>query len=731
MNHIINHVKIIRLIKKISLPLIGLISLLWFLIRVIPKPSRANYPCQRAAFPFATSFIIWLTSMAASVTLFKKVRYHLGNKKILRSVFLIFPAILLFFMAQYFQPVSFSFAGIIEQKDRFVPTDEPNSPAGEAKGIYPGRVVWAYNPDATSWNGTSGYWWEDNNTNQLVVDSMLSDALRNISGADEDTRAWAKIFTHFNKKHDKGETGYIPGEKIAVKLNMNTCNSNDGYQNNSVNSSPHVVFALVSQLIEYAGVAAEDIILYDNSRFLPKTIYNKIEPVYPGITYIDKNARADWITSFTQDENCKLAWSQKLTLENGGGHPTYLPGFISNASYIINLGNLKGHDLAGVTMCAKNHVGTILATNPDKPNLSPPRAAGFHPYATVHDFDYWKLPERPMGTYNTLVDLMGHKDLGGKTLLFIVDALYASVNQHAQIDKNSKWQMSPFNGDWPSSIFVSQDGVAIESVGLDFLRSEPTQVEVYGSVDNYLHEASQAGAPPSGTFYDPEGDGTAIQSLGVHEHWNNEQDKQYSRNLGSGEGIELILATKKDNNQGQQPMEIDSPENLSVNLVQENIKLFWIDNADNEDAFIIEYAVGNEDDFTTLDTVSLNTTQYLFPAYEEGQIYFFKVRAIAQGYASDYSNTATIHIEEQTGISKREGQIKIDLHPAGNFILVRSTGRQLHSVSLYSLNGTCLYKDSRVSKTVYICTQQLSAGMYLVQVISRDSKVYRQKVMKK
>jgi len=27
---------------------------------------------------------------------------------------------------------------------------------------------------------------------------------------------------------------------------------------------------------------------------------------------------------------------------------------------------------------------------------------------------------------------------------------------------------------------------------------------------------------------------------GVHEHWNNPMDKQYSRNLGSGEGIELV-----------------------------------------------------------------------------------------------------------------------------------------------------------------------------------------------
>jgi hypothetical protein len=31
-----------------------------------------------------------------------------------------------------------------------------------------------------------------------------------------------------------------------------------------------------------------------------------------------------------------------------------------------------------------------------------------------------------------------------------------------------------------------------------------------------------------------------LSSLGVHEHWNNAQEKKYSRNLGQGQGIELV-----------------------------------------------------------------------------------------------------------------------------------------------------------------------------------------------
>jgi len=57
--------------------------------------------------------------------------------------------------------------------------------------------------------------------------------------------------------------------------------------------------------------------------------------------------------------------------------------------------------------------------------------------------------------------------------------------------------------------------------------------------DNYLHEAALAEEPPSRTVYKP--DGHPIGSLGVHEHWNNTRDRQYSRNLSSeGKGIELV-----------------------------------------------------------------------------------------------------------------------------------------------------------------------------------------------
>ena len=77
---------------------------------------------------------------------------------------------------------------------------------------------------------------------------------------------------------------------------------------------------------------------------------------------------------------------------------------------------------------------------------------------------------------------------------------------------------------------------------LDLLRAEWDDYPHKSGAEDYLHEAAQADDPRSETFYDPNhpGDEERLASLGVHEHWNNPEDKKYSRNLGTGEGIELV-----------------------------------------------------------------------------------------------------------------------------------------------------------------------------------------------
>ena len=144
--------------------------------------------------------------------------------------------------------------------------------------------------------------------------------------------------------------------------------------------------------------------------------------------------------------------------------------------------------------------------------------------------------------YMTFTDYIAHKDLGQKTMLFLIDGLYGSEKVNGA--PSGKWKMEPFGGNWPCSLFASQDPVAIDAVGIDFLSTEFPRMADVNYCDMYLVEAALANNPLSGTFYDPEQDGTGVHSLGVLEHWNNPTDKQYSRNLGQKSGIELVYKKK-------------------------------------------------------------------------------------------------------------------------------------------------------------------------------------------
>ena len=173
------------------------------------------------------------------------------------------------------------------------------------------------------------------------------------------------------------------------------------------------------------------------------------------------------------------------------------------------------------------------------------------------------------GQYRVQVDLMGDKYLGGNTILFLVDGLWGSSEAN---DPPRKFQMSPFNNDWTSSIFMSQDQVALESVCFDFLKAEYTadRKPFYGdypqmaACDDYINQAADSSYWPKGFKYDPENDVTSISSLGCCEHWNNQEDKQYSRNLNSGDGIELVFI----NNNATDVKEVDSNLPTKLALLQ-------------------------------------------------------------------------------------------------------------------------------------------------------------------
>lgn len=422
--------------------------------------------------------------------------------------------------------------GAVAPAGRFEPTEEPNCPIGAGKGIYPGRVVWIRDAGATSWDGASGHWWDDANTNQKAVHGMTSRLVEDLTGRKNGKQAWGALFRNFNETRKLGASGYKRGQRIAIKVNCNQDRSSEwgtspagvaprGGRTKNGLPSPHAIVALVTQLIEVAGVRGEDILVYDatGTRNVGQPIYGRIRansnPQFQAVNFL---AGSDYSrgghSSAAPDPANPIRFS-KAEVPVG-----YLPKQVTEAQYMINFALLRPHGMAGVTLIGKNHFGSVFF--PKDGDWSP---RVLHSHATA------KLP---MGSYNALVDLMGHRHLGGKTMLYLLDGLYT-----AEHNEGSVFKWASFGDQWASSLLASQDPVAIDSVGLDILSSEPRATQVRGCADNYLHEAAQAAKPKSGTVYNPDGSGT-LAGLGVHEHWNNATARKYSRNLGRKEGIELI-----------------------------------------------------------------------------------------------------------------------------------------------------------------------------------------------
>ena len=518
-------------------PVTGLFALIWFLIRVIPKPSRATYPCQRVVFPLASGFIIWLMGLAASAAAF-----HRAKRNFLRARYIVAAICIMF-------SVGFIWAALSNTQQQPIYAHEPivaNAPLGEGIGVKPGRVAWIHNPDATSWTGSDGdnnspYWYSNTCTNQQVVNDMLSKGLRALTGRSTDYAAWDALFRNFNHRKGRGDVGYTPGEKIAMKLNFTLMTGNppggvkDPARTSWIDNSPQLAIALLKQLTDVVGVAPGDISLGDPGRMMPNYWYDIVEANCPGVVYLSVAGYPLYgRTLVAPDYSAPFYWSDpNPTHFNGVTNQDYIPTHFAQATYFINFPILKSHNGAGITVCGKNYYGS-LRRNPSDSG-----------YYSMHLTRVDAGGVAGMGHYRAIVDLMSHPKLGGKTVLALVDFLYAGRSWDS---RTIRWEMAPFNHDWPSSILLSQDQVAADSVAFDFMDNEwddtydPDDYNSYpqmSGVDDYMHEAALVPNPPSGAHYDPNHDGSLTKSLGVHEHWNNATQKKYTRNLGTGNGIEL------------------------------------------------------------------------------------------------------------------------------------------------------------------------------------------------
>ncbi len=378
----------------------------------------------------------------------------------------------------------------------------PNEPLGTGLGIHPGRVAWIHSPGVARWDGRTGLWVEDRWNDQQKADQMLREAVMQLTGEPTAPRAWKALFRHFNKTHGRGNRGYRKGEMIAVKLNIN--NAITHHDTIELNSSPFTTLALVRSMVRDGGVRQQDIVLCEPSRAITDSIYDKVHREFPGVRFID-NIGGDG------REKCEYYPEQITYSAENGKMARGLAKCIVDADYLINSALLKTHSGPGVTLTSKNWYGAtdinLLWRQNAHNNISQDKRNG-----------------KP--GYKTFVDFISHPHLGQKTLLFLIDGTYGSRDVNGP--PAPKWQKEPFNGDWACSLIVSQDELACDAVAMDIIIGEWPEFGSLNYCDEYLREAASIPHAPSGTVY-KQGGKALTQPLGLMEHWNNAQEKKYTK----------------------------------------------------------------------------------------------------------------------------------------------------------------------------------------------------------
>jgi uncharacterized protein (DUF362 family) len=155
------------------------------------------------------------------------------------------------------------------------------------------------------------------------------------------------MFKWFNNSHGRAGSGYITGDKIAIKINSNNT-AYSGAGGGGMNPNPYACVAIVASLVN-AGVPQADIWIGDPSRAVTDNIFNWIHTAYPDVNVVDyfgNNGR-------------------KTTGCTTGDYPNFgkMSTCFATARYMVSLPILKGHPGQNFSFGAKNFFGVGCISN--------------------------------------------------------------------------------------------------------------------------------------------------------------------------------------------------------------------------------------------------------------------------------------------------------------------------------------------------------------------------------
>jgi uncharacterized protein (DUF362 family) len=327
------------------------------------------------------------------------------------------------------------------------------------------RVVSVRDSNATNWDYATGHHWQY--INQTVVNDMVATGILALTNALSVPAAWNAVIP------------YQPGEAVAIKVNLNNSYLCGGGDDNQMDAYSETVNAVIDGLLSI-GVPPDKIWITDPSRDMPTRFIDRI--TNPNVQYYsvgicsDNSHYAPYVS----------ADSQHATPTT---HPTddvVRPAQVFvDAAHLINIPLLKGHGNGWMTLGMKNHYGSVIFQNRSRNDM--------HEY-----IDPWVNPDLEK---SALADINNNPHIRNKTRLIIGDGLFGHPISNGASPQ--KWQI--FNNDDPNILFFGTDPVATDSVMYDYIAEE----HPYAVTHSSLHHGAAMG-------------------LGVHDHWDGIETKQYS-----------------------------------------------------------------------------------------------------------------------------------------------------------------------------------------------------------
>jgi uncharacterized repeat protein (TIGR01451 family) len=339
------------------------------------------------------------------------------------------------------------------------------------------RVVMVRDPNATHYPESEWNTWYGQHVDQARVNNMFDEGLKRLTDATNTNDAWKKLIPN-----------YQAGQKIAVKVNFNYNDHIFDPNNNFMDALVEPVNALIKSL-KTSNVREEDIIIFDASRLLPDRFSCRLWNLYPNIQLYDREegsrcSPAKTIKAITFNSTDPSA---NVTFSNSNVLAHKLPDQLVQASYYIDLPIMKRHsEMCSLTGSLKNNLGIL---------------SGRH-YDDIHAAGICTS-----NSTNPLVDIWNNPNIKNKTVLILADALYGGLTYCTNPGALTTQWCGPggfwnsFNNQYPNSMLLAVDPVAIDSVMNEYVTKEAAikGLSTEQTQTVFLEAAANAG-------------------LGVHEH---------------------------------------------------------------------------------------------------------------------------------------------------------------------------------------------------------------------